>query len=180
MTLAWQTPGGLRVLATDFTEQTVTNSTTETSLLNGGAGYTISSGTLVAGKALRFTMTGNVNNNSGGNINLTVKLKLGGTTFYSGVLTTQNGQIVTPQEVTAFVNANNASNSQRAFATWANLASNIADGSATAASVPITGGHSALTIDMAASQTFDATASWASANSSATFKRWGAVLELIG
>jgi len=180
MVLAWTTPGGVQLLAKDFTELSVTSSA-ETSVLNAGAGYAISSGTLIAGKALRFMMNGNILNNSGSTGKITLKLKLGATTFYTGAFDVSNGFTTDgPTVVNAMVNANNAATSQRAVATWTVPGSNTVDGASTQAGAMQIGSHSALAEDMLAAKTFDATVLYNISGASVAFKRWAATLELLG
>jgi hypothetical protein len=112
---------------------------------------------------------------------LTVKAKLGGTAIFTGVQSIPDGMTVGPWVLDGTVNANNASNSQRAVVTFQPTLTNISNGSGVVAGTnPIVGGHSGLAIDMSSTQRFDITLQWATANSSATVTRFAAMLELIG
>lgn len=158
-----------------LTEQIVTNTSAETSIYTP----TIAANTLIAGRALRLSLSGSLINTSGGSVNLTLKVKLGGVTVFSAVFAAANGYSIAPNAVTGLINANNAANSQRAWVQWQQPGANITDGSSTAAPVYAVGGHSALAVDMTSSQTVDVTVTWASAASTITFKRWAATLELL-
>lgn len=174
--LTWTVSGLVQALDKSLTEQSVSNTTSETSIYTP----TIAANTLVAGKALRLRVTGNLANTSGGAVNVTVKIKLGGTTiFNSGLTSIGNGFSIAPFVIEALINANNATNSQRAFAVWQYPTANTSDGGANTPVAASQGGHSSLAVDMTSSQTLDVTVTWASAATTITVKRWAAILELV-
>lgn len=159
-----------------FTEQIVTNTSTETAIYS----LALPANTLIAARALRLKVTADILNTSGGAVNLTVKITLGGTTIFSSGLTSiANGLSVAPTVIDALINANNATNAQRVFAEWRYLTSNTADGAGTTPVTASQGGHSSLAIDMTAIQTLAVTVTWASAATTITVKRWAAILELL-
>lgn len=167
---------GVTLFDKSFTEQTVTNTSIETAIYS----LAVAANTLIAARAMRLRVTGNIINTSGGSVNLTVKVALGATTiFNSGLTAFGTGLSVAPTVIEALINANNATNSQRAFAVWQYLTSNTADGAGTTPVTATQGGHSSMAVDMTTSQTLAVTVTWASAASTITFKRWAAVLELL-
>jgi hypothetical protein len=123
MTLAWATVSGVLDRAT--TEQEVVNSFAETAVYT----YNVPANTLSSNRALRVTMTGSYLDNAGGSHNFTTKLKLGGTTVATFVNASVGGVATRlPVELVAKVNANAATNSQRALATL-EYGTGAADGS---------------------------------------------------
>src|SRR5919198_4053840 len=167
----------LAQLDKSLTEQEVANTTTETAVYS----FSVPANTLVANKALRLTVTGSVLNNTGGAVNLTIAVKLGATT----IARTSADSVGTAATRGAFylesiINANNATNSQRASTKY------IRGGSAAEGSWVVStdsryeAQHGSLAVDMTSAQTLQVTVTWASASVNASFKRFAAILELLG
>jgi hypothetical protein len=163
------------LLDKSLTEQLVSNSAALTTIYNP----TVLANLLIAARALRLFVTGDHVNTSGGAVNLTITVALGGTTIFQATVSVANGFSVGPVTIEGLINANNASNSQRAVVRVTTPVSNAVDGSSSATSVTAVGGHSALAIDMTADRSLTVSVQWASAAATIVFKRWAATLELL-
>lgn len=164
-----------RLLDKSTTEQDVVNTVTETSVY----AFSVPGGTLSTANILRFTMTGYVDL-SGSSSTLTVRLKFGGTTIAtaSPIATAPSK---TPIRLTAHINANGATNSQRAEIEWKSLADSgvTTDGTLATIGSHLITGESALAIDTTSAQTLTVTFQWSGAVATAHAKRWMAITELL-
>lgn len=184
-TLSWASPvvNAITKLNSTLTELVVSNSSAETDVFT----YLISSGTLVAGKALRLTMTGSFLNATAVNQSLFSAVKLGGTVIGGSTSVAMDGGGGFAASVNrhsfylqAIINANNASNSQRSFTTALIGSVQASEPAWVAFDTQSNATSSGLAIDMAAAQTLAISVRFATANSSLVFRRFAAYLELIG
>lgn len=164
------------ILAKSNAEQDVSNTATETSVFS----KSIKALRLGANGILRLTLTAQIDlsavSQSG-----TLRLKFGATTFASGVLVTTastKGLV----HVEAILNGNGATNQQRAAVIIHHVTDNTnpTDAAIDTNYTVKAASHSTLAEDTTADKTLDVTWQWASAAAAAHFKRWAAVLEMIG
>lgn len=161
------------------TEQIITNTTTPTSVYS----FSVPGGTLSTNKTLRFTLTGYYNNTSGGNSTLAVTGVYGATTFAGPASFTNFGNAtVGPVTLVILLNANGATNSQRAVTTVQMVPSTTTVAAAvfTATMQSAQAFHDALAEDSTAAKTFTITITHGTANAAITFKAWVRLLEIIG
>lgn len=179
--------GSITVAATNgaldksTTEQDVTNTAVATDVYS----YSVPGGTLGTNGILRLTATGDCDQASGGSINLTIAVSFGGTTIAgtAAQFTVNTGTAKAAWRLTAFINANGATNAQRAV-TEVNLpapGSSYANGQlqTSIAADLIVSVHDALALDSTAAQTLKITVTWASAAPSAHLRRWTAMTEKL-
>lgn len=151
-------------------DQTVANTTTETTLFFSGAGtLTLPANFFVVGKTIQFYLGGF--HSSTGNPTATINIKLGGTTIATGTLTSGNG-------------------SNDGFTIFGALICRSTGGSGTISCKGVfteehTGGGliglvstTATTIDTTATQTFDVTITWGTADAGNTITNQIGVLEV--
>lgn len=177
--LEWRASiGGTQVLDKATTEQVVNNSTTATSVYS----FSVPGGTLGTNKTMRLTVTGYYSNTSGGNSLFTVAVAYGATTIATGSL--QNFQTATtgPFELLLWLNANGATNSQRAVVQIRHGVDAIATAVAgwTSSQSLNAAYHDALAEDTTAAKTLSVTITHGTANALITFKAWTRILEVLG
>lgn len=105
---AWEQFVGVTSVARDVAAATVLDTTTETHVL-GTTGVTIPANTLSTNKMIRGTVLASVENTTGGNLGITVRVKYGGTTFAAPATTigTSDGALLVRFHLSA-LNATNA------------------------------------------------------------------------
>lgn len=154
--------------------------TAEQDVVNNAGLVSIYSKSIVAGvlgtaNGLRLTIGGNLRNNSGSPVNLTIQTSFGGTVFGT---TTQSIADATNRQswlLEAFINANGATNAQRTLARWTLGATGNSEQIPTV--VSSYQAWEALTIDTSTAKTLDVSVQWGSANASISLKRFAAFLE---
>lgn len=160
------------------TEQVVTNTVTPTSVYS----CSVAGGTLSTNKTLELHLTGYYTNTSGGNATFALTGVYGATTFMSGSLTTFATGTTGAFDLVVALNANGTTSSQRAVA----KVNMVPSGTATAVGVSTSSGlvntswHDAIAEDSTAAKTFSISVTHGTAASTITFKRWVAILKLIG
>lgn len=152
------------VLNKSAAEVTVSNTVTETSIYSFAVpANTINAATAATDGMLRATVLARATNTSGGDVNLTVRAKLGASTFGTEVVSIVNGSSNAPVQIQAYVFPDGASDNLRGhLSVLRNAASGSDQGTAGT---------------NAAQQTLDVTVEWASAAGTITLVKSTAVLE---
>lgn len=148
------------VLDKSTTEQDVQSSvvnTTETSVYS----YSVPAGTLSTNRAIRLTLTGKIHTDTTTE-SLTIKVKFGGTTIANTGAVSYTATTNIPFELVCTINANNATNSQRAVTRWTRGAvnQNVTDGSFDTTSLAQVAQHTSLAIDTTAAAVLTVTYTW--------------------
>ncbi len=166
------TPDGLKnsvfgdLNARNTSDVTVGNTTDETSVFSA----TITGGDMGATGWLRVTVTGSIEQSSGGGVNFTVRLKLGATTLCSALATMLSGANVGAFRFVGYI-ANTSSSAQKATLYNEQLRTNVAN-----QSKGITGTGAE---DTSTNKTLDITAEWSAANANATLTKTIGMVELL-
>jgi len=162
-------------------------STTESSLISGAAssgttGWQIPANKLGANGAVRVTLIGDYLNNSGGAVNLTLKVKFGGSTFWGDIESVAAGATRRNMFIQFVLGNTGATNSNF-------LSGSVLQGDGVAGSVAgigHTGGANwgfgsagALAIDTTVAQYIDITALHGTSSASVSFRRFFATLEYL-
>lgn len=164
------------------TEQSVTNTTTLTSIYS----FSVPGGTLSTNRILRLTITGEVNNTTGGASSLIVNVVWGGTNLTNSGVALINipaGATHEGFELEVYINANGATNQQRSLCRATSLSAGVlSDGgwSGTTNGQVQMAVHSALAVDSTSAQNLVVNVQHGTASASISFKRWAAILELLG
>lgn len=169
------TVGISQLLDKSTTQQDVNTTTTETSVYS----FSIPANTLGTNKTLRLTVTGSYLNNSGGADNFTPRVKFGGTTIASSAPSLGAGVDRRTMKFVTEINANGATNSQRAATIWtvgAGAPEAQFDG---AVSLTVAGYHGSLAVDTTASQTITLTVQHGTSAGTISFRRFVAMLEIL-
>lgn len=111
---AFTVPANVTVLDRDVTVNDVNTSSSETTVYS----FSVPGGTLGSTKQLRLTLFADYLNNSGGGSDLTVRVKLGATTIFTGTHTMGASANRGAQSLAVLLSAANATNAQRAVAHW--------------------------------------------------------------
>lgn len=175
--------------AADPTFQTLTSlvldkSTTEQDVVNTVAATDVYSvavpgGTLGTGKALRLTLDASYLNNSGAPVNLGVSVTFGGVVIGAFNNGPAANAARTVQRLDVLINANGATNSQRASLLY-DYGAPAADGTMVTTGLRLGGVHGALTLDDTVAQTLKVTITHGAAALTVSFRRYAALLELLG
>jgi len=140
----------LGVLSRDASEQTVSNSTTETTVFT----YTVPAGTMGTSQQLRFIAYGTYLNNSGSDGGITWRLKLGGTTFATlGITPLTTSASNRGWVLEGYISNQGAANAQRSHAI-VRISAADADGDSAARGAQIHSFKNSLTIDTSANADF--------------------------
>lgn len=160
------------------TEQVVSNTAAPTSIYS----FSVPAGTLGTAKILRLTINGWYSNTSGGASTLAFTVTFGGTTIMSGSLTNFVTGTTGAFRLIVDINANGATNSQRAVSIVNMVASTIATtvGVSATAGLLNTAWHDAMAEDSTAAKTLSVSVTHGTAASTIIFKAWGRFLELLG
>lgn len=168
----------------------VTNTTTETDLFSKA----ITAAHLSSDRMLRLTLLGDVLNNTGGAVNMTLRVKLGGTTWYGdliGVAANATRQALRMVVELANRGATNVQFGTVFVATGATAAGSVAGigtlngpmdgtgnwGTDAGARLGMTNGD--IAIDTTADQALAVSVQWASASANLSFRKRYAILELL-
>lgn len=164
-----------RVLSQSTTEQEVVSTVTETSVFS----YAVPANTLGTTSRLEFEMECTYLNNSGGADTFTPRIKFGGTTIASSAPSIGAGANRRTMKFWTVINANGATNSQRAASGWtygASAAENTFDVSATAVTTAYNG---SLALDSTGALTFTATVQHGTSAATISLKRFSGKLTLF-
>lgn len=158
-----------------FTEQSVSSTTTETSVYS----YSIAGGTFSTNNIIRLVLTGYIDL-SAVSRTLTLRVKFGATTIGTATLCTTASTKGTVR-IEVIINANNATNSQRATILLTSVTDNATttDGNLDANYTLKMAGHSSLAEDTTSAKTLQVTVQWSGADATAIFKRWAAWTEKL-
>jgi hypothetical protein len=147
-------------------DQTVANTTTETTLIGSGVGTkTLSANYLVAGKTITAIVRGRMGSKAVSPGSLTIKVKLGSTVIWSGAVTPAASLANDYMEVKADITCRTTGASGTVFG-QATLFFN--DGVTTAVNAPDGANTTTSTIDTTTTQAVDVTATWATADANNT------------
>lgn len=160
------------------TEQVVSNTTTPTSVYS----CSVLGGTLGTAKTLELHLTGYYSNTSGGASTFAVTGVYGATTFLSGSLTNFASGTTGAFDLVITLNANGTTSSQRAVSKVNMVPSGVATtvGVATSSGLVNLAWQDAIAEDSTAAKTFTISVTHGTGASTITFKRWAAILKLIG
>lgn len=168
----------IEVLDKSTTSQTVSSSVALTSIYS----FSIPANKLSTNRTLELTLTGYYSNTSGGNSTLAFTGVYGGTTFLTGS-TFRNFQTATtgPIVLTIRLNANGTTNSQRAVSTVEHItdATTVAAGTLGATTV-LSAFHDTLAEDSTAAKTFSVSVQHGTSAATIVFKRFAAILRVLG
>lgn len=164
------------VLDRDVTLAEVVNTVTETTVYS----FPVPANTLGSTHALRFTMICDYLNNSGGSVNLTVKVKFGATTIYnSGATSMTTDASRRGMELRGTLAAANATNAQRSHVRWIIGAVGTAAGTAASAETSRDAVHNAVAEDSTAGKTLEITITHGTANANVSFRAHSVFLEFL-
>lgn len=156
-------------------QQTVVNTTTETSVFSG----TVPGGTLGTNNLLILRMCGDIFNNTGANQTVTFRVKYGGTTIHT--FTTINIGSITPDRYadifTVFLGAENATNAQRSMMEHKQGGAGSGDGTVSGGNDHQTSVNRLLTIDSTSDQTLEVTVQLPTASANLDYRRQGCWVE---
>lgn len=164
------------VLDKSTTEQEVVNTSVETSVYS----FAVPGNTLGTSKTIRHTLTASYLNNSGGADNFTPRVKFGGTTIASSAPSQGSGASRRTMKFIIEINANGATNSQRAVSIWFQGASAAENAFDTALSATSAAYNGSLALDSTGALTFTVTVQHGTAATTISFKRYAAITELLG
>lgn len=172
------TVNNVRLLDKSTTEQSVDTTNAPVSVYS----FSVPGATLGSNKTLKLTITGEYQNTSGGNSTLSVTGVYGATTFCSGSLTNFGTGTTGGFELVIHLNANGATNSQRAVSAVRMVPTTAAPGNGvfTASGLLNLCSHNALAEDSTAAKTLSVSVTHSVSASTIKFKRFTAILELIG
>lgn len=161
----------------DVSQADVTNTAAETTVYT----YTVPGGTLSTNKMLRITLIGDSLNNTGGGVNLTVKLKYGATTILSTGATSIGADASRRMVVfTAVLGAQNSASAQTAWGEFKQAAGGAGGTMAAfSGSAVILEGLGTATENSATDLALAITAQWASANANLSFRPYIVQVEQI-
>jgi hypothetical protein len=160
------------------TEQEVINSNAETNILS----WSIPGGTLGTGNVLRLMVSASIDVSSVATA-LYLKVTYGGTQLAGGYLCTTvptKGAYL----LTVLINGNNATNAQRSVTTvhgvlTGQVQTNNGEFTGPSATGTLVAVHNAVAVDSTVNQVLNVSVQWATAQSTAHFKRHAALLEVL-
>lgn len=166
----------VRVLDRKVTSTTVVSSVTETVVYT----FSVPANTLSTNKALRCTLLGDYFNNSGGNANLAIKGKFGGTTFYTAAVAAFTSSAThRGQYLVMYLQALNATNAQAVYTNWISIGSGGVSGAATSAEFTFYGFYEAMAEDSTGALTFQITVQHDTNAATVSFKELSVLLEVV-
>lgn len=169
--------GSLKIgLDRSTTEQDVVNTVTETSVYS----FSVPGGTIGTNKILRLTVNATYLNNSGGADTFTPRVKFGGTTIATGAPSLGAGANRRTMKFIVEINANGLTNSQRAVTIWIVGGGQTENNFDVPVSLTEAAYNGSLALDSTGALTLTLTVQHGTAASTISFKRFSAMLELLG
>ncbi len=167
-----------RVLLIDSDVQEIVNTAVETTLFS----HVISAGEMTVNSALRFTLWGDLLNNTGVQKFGNMRIKLGGTNVLAGTWGGVNPLATRYRHrLDAVIGTGNTLSAQTAWGTNVIGGSGYTDGAwdGFAITKDMKGHNFALAIDLSIQQTFEVTFQHQDANANESYRKYFAMLELL-